>query len=594
MNNLQRPTLALTALLLISSGCVNLARRYRNKGDVYNMYNKLTPGQVLEYADISLVGRKVTTPAATPPANLPFVLALTDKGQAEYIKALSSKNDTAKVVLRNIMATIPPKKEVPVRVKVIPKVLTKALNFSVHRRASGGDPERGRYYIFDEADRISLLEFYLDIKDSSLVFNDWDRYVSVYGSVDLGKVTSAQNWSATANLSATAASGLTIKDTRSSSNLFNSLFSDSQTDKNTTTVTGTTNNGNSLNGVTSGNTTSNSTGAEATGVATSSNSLQHGGNTGGENTATSSFNLGPSVSATVGDRYETAQNLIFQRLALAGRLHEDSLFLRQEGAQGIDLSANTAVSVEYRTKAPWASPLRVDKFDKLFDKDSKPLLEGKLEPSFMFLLYPDVKKDVTGKFRYKYIYREVAKGSRHLPEARQKVKFQYGEVGFKADLAKNSNSKKDSARLANNDQALTAYKKKAIDTKAINKLYQSSGEIDDENKRQFEKNAAIEFYGKDVLLVEKNEFRPITYRLGISEGNSKGFITYEGRIMEFETLADATDFMTYVYYSVSSGNTLSKIKIQNLSIPIVDMNITSAMFIDKGKVKAITPLMIQN
>nr|GEZ86993.1 hypothetical protein [Tanacetum cinerariifolium] len=142
------------------------------------------------------------------------------------------------------MATIPAKKDAPVRVKIIPKVITKALNFSVHRRASGGQPDKAEYYVYDEADRISLLELYVDIATedtAKVVFNDWDKFVSVYGTVDLGQVTSAQNWSATANLSANLASVSTGKNTNSLTNTLGSIFSNNTNQKTTNTVSGTTN-----------------------------------------------------------------------------------------------------------------------------------------------------------------------------------------------------------------------------------------------------------------------------------------------------------------------------------------------------------------
>nr|GEZ61578.1 hypothetical protein [Tanacetum cinerariifolium] len=218
-----------------------------------------------------------------------------------------------------------------------------------------------------------------------------------------------------------------------------------------------------------------------------------------------------------------------------------------------------------------------------FDKAGNRLPDNKLGPSFMFLVFPDVTEDIAAKFKYKYIYREVQRGSRHLPESRQTVRFKYGAVGFGEDDVNGQQPTTDKATYV--AQALKGKQVQQVQKQVI----KQSRNLDDSAravskravlrpvKARVQSNADIEFDGKTVQLVTRSDFRPTTYRLGLTmittnkDADGKivvkkdyRYLLFDKNIAEFETLAEATDFMAYVYASVSINvNLLDKIKLQD-------------------------------
>jgi hypothetical protein len=536
--------------IALSTSCVNLARRYRNwTSNTIKIHEWVSKEQVLDYADIILTDKKIPELVEPSTPTIPYIIALTAEGQAEYLKAIAAKTSDADAFIKKAMQKQPPQKGLLVRVKIYPKTITKVLNFSVHKRMSGGKPGDNTRLLFLEANRISALELYLDMADPTkhLEFFDWDKYTSAYGSVDLGKVSSAQSWNATAEVGANVASSLADKSGTTSASLLNQTFNGTANSKKSSTVV--------ANGVADGGTNINPSALESSkGTATTSQDQSTSG-TSGEKTRTSGFNIGPKLSGTVGGDYKTEQNLLFKRLELSGNLQPFKMFLRQEGSQGIDLSSNTAVTIKYRTDVPWAAPVKVIKFEKLYDDADVPLPAISLKRSYLFLMFPDFQGDINGTLRYKYIYRQVIGGSRHLPEARQKVTFWYGEVGFGGE---NNTTKKPNKSTA--PPTVPPAEKPLENEQSSSKSPTASST---KNKTDPERLQKV-LYGENYLLVRDRDFRPTTYKLavvnhGVSPQTvSSQVVIYNNEMMQFETLADATDFMLYLHTLLVQGANVSR------------------------------------
>ena len=150
--------------------------------------------------------------------------------------------------------------------------------------------------------------------------------------------------------------------------------------------------------------------------------------TSNSNTYSASGELGGGASIGYSDKYETSLNLSSQIVQLSGYLSDNKLLLRQEGGAGIDLTGNIVVLVEYALTVDWAPPVNFFKIKNLYASDGSPNPLGSIKTSFLTVLFPDIQNNITGEVDYTFIYRQVRKGNRHLPEARQKVKYMGGHV----------------------------------------------------------------------------------------------------------------------------------------------------------------------
>jgi hypothetical protein len=311
-------------------------------------------------------------------------------------------------------------------------------------------------------DRLSNLEIELDLSQNSPVeFNSWDKFVTDWATVDLGKITSSQQWSATASANL------------STNNKF--IGSDK------TTSTGVAAN---KNGKADINQTENSN--SLTDYAEKNNSSEL------------STTIGPSTNINFTDKYETSLNLLLSRMKLSGTLARKSIILRQEGAFGLDLSGNTSVSVDFIHTGEYAAPIFVYKFSKFYDDKGDIVPAGNLQPKKTMWIFPNITADITGSIKYKYLYRHVKiHSARHLPEARQNVKFFYGEVGYKKDVP-------------------------AVQAESIN-------------------------------LVSQEDFKPVTFKIGY--GTTATFLSWgeKGNDINFESAKDAASFLEWILQTAASS-----------------------------------------
>lgn len=386
----------------------NLARRYTNHWNV-NTFDKSAEPQKFVQVDLNsaiIVQEKEKETKFN-------LLSLTDKGQEAFITSANSKSTNSKdlLTLLNTNFNFTPSEKL--KVKIIPKTIKKTLIFTVDRlqymAPSAISPGNPSGTIFNKmGERISYLELILKIPSANnAIFNSWDKYVTDKITLNLGKATAAQNWNASATISAKGSGEVSL--TGSNSN------EDFTSDKGTASIL-----------VNNGNNGANTNNYEI---------LNTGKNTGSNsNSAKASGELGGSATVGYTDKYETSIDLSSEILKLSGSLAENKILLRQEGGPGIDLSGNIVVSVEYTLKDDWAPPIQLSKFSKLYDADGKIILLADIEKSFLMLIYPDIKKNVTGELDYSFLYRQVNGGNRHLPEAKQKVKYRFGGVLSKDNM----------------------------------------------------------------------------------------------------------------------------------------------------------------
>lgn len=159
--------------------------------------------------------------------------------------------------------------------------------------------------------------------------------------------------------------------------------------------------------------------------------------------------------------------------------------------------------VECEVNADWAPPIIVSKFPKLYNSKQKHARLDTLKPERIFVMYPDVAKDIEANIRYKFIYREVRQGSRHLPEARQKAHFKYGQVGFEQ-----ADSKK-------------------------------------------------------VVTIHKTDFRPFTYRLR-AKGSTEDLVL-NGTTLNFDSPGEALFFLEYLNTYFAAGAATSNLKLGSVT-----------------------------
>ncbi|MEM6359389.1 MAG: hypothetical protein AAF731_04820 [Bacteroidota bacterium] len=399
---MQRLLILIVSLTLCSCSIFqdkNLAKRYRNRKNLGTFRNSTEPQL---FVQVDLNSSLISTPKKE---NVKYnVLSLSDKGQEAYINSINSKSVKSDELIKLINTNFNFLNSKKSRTKIISNTVKKTLIFTVDRLHSYkiNDEKDTRTVFNNLGDRISYLELGLKLSnENKATFNSWDKYVTDKITLNLGKVSSAQNWNA--SISASAKGSGTVSLTGSNSREENISTTESSS---ILLNTGNDNTNTTSYELASGN---NNTGSRA-------NSFSSSGELGG--------------SATIGftDTYQTSLDLNSEILKLSGTLAEKNMLLRQEGGPGIDLSGNIVVSVEYKLKDNWAPPIKFSKPGKLYDKSGKPKQPSIIESSFLLVIYPDIKEDIKGELEYKFLYRQVNKGNRHLPEARHKVTYYHGDV----------------------------------------------------------------------------------------------------------------------------------------------------------------------
>ncbi len=122
------------------------------------------------------------------------LLSLTDRGQQQLIDELAEKSTNATALLESLGASIGKKKK-PGLVNDL-TVIKRRLVLSAIRTATAGKLP---------GDRIQSLVCKIENLTANTTFESWDKFSTVYGTVDLGKITLAQTASANLGVTATSA-----------------------------------------------------------------------------------------------------------------------------------------------------------------------------------------------------------------------------------------------------------------------------------------------------------------------------------------------------------------------------------------------------
>lgn len=475
-----RPKKYTLLLCMFASSCgifsnKNLARRHKNTHNLNLFANASDPQSFVQVDFNTSVIRESATPAITY-----SVLSLTDKGQEAFINAANLKSADAKELMALLTSNFNFPKDAKPNIKIISKTIKKSLFFTVERpkyqkTAAGAT-------IFNlMGDRVAFLELILEIPAGDKgIFDSWDRYVTDHYTLNLGKVTSAQQWNASLSLNAKGSGEMSISGANSSEDI--------DSDKNTSTAT-LVNTGNGSSGTTGNNIEVLTTGKDA-------NSKT--------NSAKANAELGGSGTIGFTDKYETSLDLNSRIMKLSGSLAEKKILLRQESGQGIDLSGNVVVSVEYVLTDDWASPAQFHKIKELYT-GTVPLTPSALKTVFYTVIFPDVQSNITGNLHYNFLYRQVNKGNQHLPEARQNVKFWYGSVP-------------------------------ALQNNVLNRA--------------------------SVVLIKKEEIRPKHFTIK----NSTHTLALNGTDLSFETITEAATFLRYTGDALNAGTVMTGLTLNGIVI----------------------------
>lgn len=449
--------------MLSLSSCVNLAKRYKGE----ERFRWINQAHVPTFVTVGVNSYNIKELAKT--ATSQTIYNLSSKAQAELINSVNGhSNITAPdSLIKYIGKDIISPKEAKPKVKIISPYINKSIVFSVDRQWYANNPVNPAARLFNHlGDRIAFLE--LDVSFAAaqpLEFNSWEKFVTEYATVDLGKVTSAQQWAATASIGAKN----TIEASTGSSSATESI-------------------------------TSNKKGSTSSDVG--ENFAQLKDNTGLTSAAKNVSELSPNASLNFTDKYETSVNLSNRILKLSGSLETNRIVLKQEGSTGIDLSGNIVLSVEYKFTGPFAAPLMVYKFQNYYTGPTASNL-AQLARERTLLIYPDINADITGNLRYKFLYRQIRRGKRHIPEARNKVTLRYGEKGYVAP-----------------DVPVP------------------------------------------TTLIRQNDLRPVTYRIW----NTVTDLTLMGPALNFETSIDAANFLEWLRSATDQGRNTTGLAIGGVNI----------------------------
>ncbi|MBA9078787.1 hypothetical protein [Rufibacter quisquiliarum] len=450
-------------IILITTSCVNLSRRFKNHDFVWVNKKDLKKYVNIQTESYNIIEDSKPSTSSKDVSN--FVRELSPEGQAEIFKALSSKSTSIDQFATSLTHKLVINNSSPSKIRVFPTTINKSIVFSVDRRwvSEGGNED---YRTFNRiADRLTNLEVSLDLPDSgNIEFNSWDKFVTDWVTVDLGKVTSSQQWSATANVSAST-----------SAKTYGS-------NKSTLSNTIATKSGKSDIGLTENSDLNNSGGEILKGN-------EH------------STSIGPSASLNLTDKYETNINLLLSRMKLSGTISKSSIVLRQEGAFGVDLSGNTSVSVQYNFNGDYADPITIFKVPDYY-KATEAIPVASLLKNTAKWFFPNITEPVPGYLKYKYLYRHVNKNTvKHIPEARQSVTFFYGEIGQTSEIPP-----------------------------------------------------------LKIDLIKPEDFKPITYRIGLETGGTIQYLKWDDEIINFETASEAASFVEYLINLSKTNNTYGTIK----------------------------------
>jgi hypothetical protein len=497
-----------------ATSCADVTKRSSNilKPNYIKLKSEFAPLYVDVDASSFTVEKPATVVAPVEKEARRSITSLAPQGQQELIKSLniSAKPDELLKRLGNAfpITETPPETPPVNRKRVIGNTITKQIVIAVGKTIDGEGL----------ADRIAEIQYGIQLSDTvPVIFNTWNSFESKYGIIDLGKVSSSQGLELKATINAKAGA---------TANLSGSNVSDlSKTDGSSTQTAA-----------------SPSNSPSATSSTTTGNTSKNTGTTG--NTTTSSFEVGPSADATYNTKYESSKQLTSRLLTFNGVLHEKTMIFTQKGEQSYDVEGNSSVVVECKTSAEWAKPIIVTKFKKLYTgKDQQPVPLTDLKPEKIFVLFPDIQADAVGTVQYKFTYRQVKGGSQNVSEARQRVAYVYGEVGYELPTDAPA-TKKPTETQANPSSA---------------------------------NDAEAKIASRTITLLKKKDFRPTTYQI-MADSVS---LTLNDELLNFDTPAEALDFLEYLYtyfslnpasnnYLKLGDSALDKVKISSLLIKTID------------------------
>lgn len=397
--------LLILIFLLTSASCgKNLAKRYSNQS---NRLYKPANTDNNSFLNVELNNFVIhEAPAPLPVYNL---LSLSPDGQAQLIKSINSKSASLQDMVNQVTTNFSFNKDAKQDIKIISKSIKKALVFTINRPyfTHFDNSSNPTFILNNQGDRLAYLELNVDIDNEKRAnFNSWDKFVTDHVTLDLGKVTSAQQWNAQLNVNGKMGAEMSLSGNEVNDNIESEKYG------NVATLM--------------------SENSADSGSREILNSRQRTGSN--QNSAKAYSELGAGGSVAFSDKYETALDIKSRILKLSGTLKQKKLTLRQEGGQGFDLSGNVVVSVDYELNDDWALPVRFNKFRDLIVK-GVPIPVSDLQNDYLTVIFPDIQEDITGFISYNFLYRQVNRGNRHLPEARHKVTYRYGAK--KADALPN-------------------------------------------------------------------------------------------------------------------------------------------------------------
>lgn len=473
--------LGMACLGTVTACAPNLSRRYRNWTEPSYTWLCYKDAPAYCTVEVNSVAVEPAVPIVTPPAAVAHndITIMGDKAQGMLIQELSKRvPKDANLLLAALgqqffvtgYSPTGPKPSLPVinETVIVPRTIQKAIYLSSRKIEAD---VKGQYASINHvASYLDMLEIALYIDSTKAAFNKWENYEPVYTTVTFGKAASTRTF--TLNAGATAQSS------------------------GSGTVTG-------------GNTN------DVTEAVTGANSSTKKNAVTGGNTASMGYAVGPSASAGYNGTL-TTEDTPQQRIPdFLGTLRPGRLLVKQLGARGHYIEGNNKALVTFEVMADWAEPMLIVKpGDILYDKLHVPVQLAKLRLPYRLVLYPDVTEDIQVRYEYKFRYRDVIKGSQHLPEAKQKVAYYYGQVGYEDGVVSVSSTKKNACTDNIKDQ-------------------------------------------KSAFVLRKRDFRPVTYRInGSPLGKEPGKdIYFNKHVLDFETPKEALNFIEYLHQLMKVAST---------------------------------------
>lgn len=511
-------------LIGVAACSPNLARRYKNvfKPDYrWVLYTKAQRYCTVDVSSFTVTGAPTPAPDTKPrkdvtslaPSAQVALIAALSKGAGvkpkELIASLGEQfADPAFLGAAQAAAAGKPEAELsPInQTRIISKRILKQINLSSRKNIGLVNDQEDAATFNGIADHLVMLEVEMTLPaDAPMTFASWDSFETVYGTIDLGKVTSSQELALSATISAKAGGSASLNSAATDERAATNTRS---TKAGTTAATSATAGSGGKDGtdefnqhsISQENTTKADAANSSEGVRVSSG--KQTGET--KNGFSNSYEVGPSGTVAYKGVYNTEDSPTERILLFSGTLQPRRMVVKQTGAKGRYIEGNNKALVECEVQADWAAPIVVSKLPaRLYDTKNNPIAPTKLRLPRILILFPDVKADVSVAYKYNFLHRSVLGGSsRHLTEARQRVKFWHGRVGYQTTDSPTDN--------------------------------------------------------QSAILVQKSDFRPKTYQIVLPDAGAGLDVSFNGSKLNFDTAKEALDFIEYSFRladAMASGTT---------------------------------------